>query len=42
MFQAAGFDSVEIRGFLTPYDTRGLGPLASRLRQDWFLGITAA
>jgi SAM-dependent methyltransferase len=41
LFDAAGFDHVEVVGFPTPYDRRVAGPIAKILRQDWFLGVRA-
>jgi SAM-dependent methyltransferase len=42
LFEGAGFDSVQVVGFPTPYDRRVVGPLARLVRFDWFLGIVAA
>ena len=41
MFNAAGFDDVNVDGLVTPYDRRVAGPLADMIRQDWNLAITA-
>jgi len=41
MFEAAGFDRVELTGFPTPYDRRVAGPVARLVRLDWFLGVVA-
>ncbi len=41
MFTGAGFERVSIQGFPTPYDRRRIGPLASLVRLDFFLGVTA-
>jgi SAM-dependent methyltransferase len=41
MFNAAGFDDVNVEGLVTPYDRRAAGPLADIIRQDWNLAITA-
>jgi ubiquinone/menaquinone biosynthesis C-methylase UbiE len=41
-FSAAGFTNVEVEGFLTSYDQEYLGPLARRMRRDWFLGVRAS
>lgn len=42
LFAGAGFERVDVRGFETIYDRRAAGPLASRIRLDWFLGIVAS
>jgi SAM-dependent methyltransferase len=42
LFEGAGFDRVRIIGFPTPYDRRVAGPLAGRIRLDWFLGVVAS
>jgi SAM-dependent methyltransferase len=41
MFAGAGFDSVDVCGFPTPWDRRAAGILARVLRRDWFLGVVA-
>lgn len=41
LFSGAGFDQVQVEGFLTPWDRKCAGPLARWLRQDWFLGVVA-
>lgn len=41
-FRAAGFTTVDVQGFLTPYDEKYIGPIARRIRRDWFLGVTAS
>lgn len=41
MFRAAGFESVRIEGFRTPWDRKAAGPIATAIRLDWFLGIVA-
>jgi ubiquinone/menaquinone biosynthesis C-methylase UbiE len=41
LFRGAGFGTVEVEGFLTPWDRRAAGPLARLVRQDWFLGVKA-
>lgn len=41
-FKTAGFVDVEVEGFLTTYDQKFIGPLARRMRRDWFLGVTAS
>jgi ubiquinone/menaquinone biosynthesis C-methylase UbiE len=41
-FTAAGFTNVDVKGFLTSYDQRFIGPVARRVRRDWFLGVTAS
>lgn len=41
-FTAAGFTEIHVEGFLTPYDQHFIGPLARRVRRDWFLGVTAS
>lgn len=41
-FTVAGFTTIEVEGFLTTYDQRYIGPLARRVRQDWFLGVVAS
>jgi SAM-dependent methyltransferase len=42
LFAGAGFEQIAIEGFLTPYDRRRIGPMAAWIRQDFFLGVTAA
>ena len=41
LFAGAGFEDVAIEGFPTPYDRSAAGPLAGRIRLDWFLGVVA-
>ncbi len=41
MFRSAGFETLEIEGFLANWDKLYLGPLARRVRLDWFLGVRA-
>lgn len=41
LFAGAGFEDISIEGFPTPYDRRVAGPLARRIRLDWFLGVIA-
>jgi SAM-dependent methyltransferase len=42
LFAGAGFEHVAVAGFPTPYDRRAAGPLAARIRLDWFLGVVAS
>jgi SAM-dependent methyltransferase len=42
LFAGAGFEHVGIEGFPTPYDRWAAGPLAARIRLDWFLGVVAS
>jgi SAM-dependent methyltransferase len=42
LFAAAGFDTVAVQGFPTPYDRDIAGPLARLVRRDWFLGVIAS
>jgi ubiquinone/menaquinone biosynthesis C-methylase UbiE len=42
LFAGAGFERVNIEGFATPYDRWAAGPLATRIRLDWFLGVVAS